>query len=115
MNLNGFVSFYGTEDLDKTHKFYSGFLGLELKIDQGVCRIYKLPGGNLIGFCEHIPVVTKGNILTFLSDDVDGVYEKFVAAEIKVTNKPKLNEKYNIYHFFTNDPDGHTLEIQKFL
>jgi len=30
-------------------------------------------------------------------------------------NKPSVNERFGIYHFFLKDPDGHRVEIQKFL
>lgn len=115
MNLNGYVHFNGTNDIEETHKFYCEFLGLKLYLEQATCRIYELPGGNLLGFCEHMEVAKKGNMLTFLSDDVDSVYADFIKAGYSVEGEPRLNTKYNIYHFFTEDPDGHALEIQKFL
>lgn len=115
MNLNGYVHFNGTDDIERCHEFYHDFLGLKLYLEQARCRIYELPGGNLVGFCEHMEVAKKGNMLTFLSDHVDDVYDEFVKAGIEVDGAPRTNEKYNIYHFFTTDPDGHALEIQKFL
>jgi len=115
MKLNGYVHFNGTNDIEKTHEFYCNFLGLKLWMEQATCRIYELPGGNLIGFCEHMEVAKKGNMLTFVTDYVDEVYEEFVKAGIYVDGAPRENKKYNIYHFFTTDPDGHELEAQKFL
>ncbi|NIQ07613.1 MAG: hypothetical protein GWO20_18420 [Candidatus Korarchaeota archaeon] len=29
--------------------------------------------------------------------------------------EPKVNEKYQIYHFFAEDPEGRTIEFQHFL
>ena len=34
---------------------------------------------------------------------------------IEIPNPPKINSKFNIYHFFFKDPNGYTLEVQKFL
>jgi hypothetical protein len=31
------------------------------------------------------------------------------------TSEPAVNEKYQIYNFFTKDPEGRTLEFQAFL
>lgn len=115
MQFNGYVHFYGTKSIEKTHQFYSEFLGFKMWKDQSVCRIYTLPCGGYIGFCEHMEFASKGHILTLLTDDVDGVYKDFVEKGIPIREKPKLNEKYKIYHFFATDLDGHTLEIQKFL
>ena len=115
MKFDGFVTFNGTSDIEKTHDFYCSFLGLKLWMDQAACRIYELPGGNLVGFCEHMKVVKDGVMLTFVTDEVDQVYKEFVSAGIKTDGPPRENKKYNIYHFFTQDPDGHALEVQEFL
>ena len=115
MKLDGFVNFNGTCDIEKTHDFYCNFLGLKLFLDKATCRLYELPGGNLVGFCEHMKVITDGVMLTFTSNDVDSVYNEFVARGVYTDGPPRENTKYNIYHFFTTDPDGHALEIQKFL
>jgi catechol 2,3-dioxygenase-like lactoylglutathione lyase family enzyme len=56
----GFIAFLGTKDLDATHEFYSSVLGLDLVVDQNACRIYKVPGGGFIGFCEHLEVCRAG-------------------------------------------------------
>ncbi|HHT84448.1 MAG: VOC family protein [Bacillota bacterium] len=112
----GFIAFLGTKDLDATHEFYSSVLGLDLVVDQNACRIYKVPGGGFIGFCEHLEVCRAGRapILTFVTEEVDEVYEKFMQSGVKVTSEPKSNEKYGIYHFFAQDPQGYTVEIQYF-
>lgn len=115
MYLNGYIHFNGTDDLEKAHRFYSDLLGLPLWLDQSACRIYELPGGNKIGFCEHMVVAKEGTMLTFLSEDVDAVYTAFVNAGIAVDGPPRVNDDYHIYHFFARDPDGHALEIQRFL
>lgn len=115
MKLNGYVHFNGTNDIEKCHDFYHNFLDLPIYLDQGKCRIYHLPNGNLLGFCEHMDVAVKGNMLTFLSDHVDEVYTEFINKGIHVDGPPRVNERFKIYHFFTTDPDGHALEIQKFL
>lgn len=112
----GFIAFFGTKDLEVTHGFYSNLLGLPLVIDQGTCRIYRAPGGGFIGFCEHLEVCQAGRapIITLVTDDVDGVYETLIQAGTKVSSEPKFNENYGIYHFFAQDPQGYTVEIQRF-
>ncbi|WP_353894033.1 VOC family protein [Proteinivorax hydrogeniformans] len=115
-NWTGMVAFYGTDDLEKTHKFYHELLGLNLYKDQGLCKIYSVREGGKIGFCSHLEVLTKEKspIITLLTDDVDKVYKSLINSGLDVP-KPKVNPKFNIYHFFTKDPNGYSLEIQKFL
>lgn len=117
MQYEGLIVFLGTNDLEKTHEFYQDILGLPLYKDQGLCRIYDIEGGGKIGFCEHMGVSVSGKspIITFLTDDVDGVYKKLLKKGVKIEKEPGLNPKFNIYHFFATDPNGYFVEIQRFL
>ncbi len=113
---DGLIVFFGTEDMEATHQFYNQVLGLPLYKDQGVCRIYQVPGGGGLGFCTHVPVVKgeKTPILTLLTEDVDGLWKRLHDAGMK-PQQPKTNDKFRIYHFFVPDPSGYTVEIQRFL
>lgn len=113
----GCICFFGAYDLDATHSFYSDSLGLELWKDQGVCRIYSVPGGGYLGFCEHMTVNAsdKSPIITLLFEDVDQVYRKLCTAKCSIASKPQYNKRFGIYHFFTEGPNHYTVEIQKFL
>ncbi|HKL41945.1 MAG TPA: VOC family protein [Clostridia bacterium] len=113
----GSIIFLGTNDLEKTDVFYQKIIGLELIKDQKVCKIYQITEGASIGFCEHIQptVKEKSPIVTFLCDSVDDTYEILKDKGLTINEAPKTNEKFNIYHFFIEDPNGYTLEFQKFL
>lgn len=113
----GSIIFLGTDDLDKTDRFYRNTLDLKLYKDQGLCRIYQVEGGGKIGFCSHIKVVLeeKSPIITLLTKDVDKMYDTLRHQGYKIKETPKINKKFNIYHFFVQDPNGYTVEIQKFL
>ena len=118
MSWDGLIVFLGSDDLEKTHSFYQETLGLPLYKDQGLCRIYSIPGGGKLGFCEHMANVARGSnspYITLLTDDVDAVYHKLKAAGIHLTEEPKENERFSIYHFLVRDPNGYIVEVQKFL
>ncbi|OWZ82803.1 glyoxalase [Natranaerobius trueperi] len=117
INWTGIVTFFGTDDLEKVHNFYHNTLNLPLYKDQGACKIYQIPGDGLLGFCQHLETNSKykSPIITLLADDVDQAYNNLVSMGYSPYSKPKLNPDFNIYHFFINDPDGYSLEIQKFL
>jgi hypothetical protein len=57
----------------------------------------------------------KTPILTLVTENVDEMYKKITELGVDVPEKPKINQKFNIYHFFLKDPNGYTIEIQKFL
>lgn len=118
MKWTGNISFFGTNNLEETDKFYKKFFDLKIYKDQGKCKIYKIPGAGMIAFCEHMEVLTKDNspIITFLTEKVDETYEKFENMDgIELISKPVKKEDFGIYQFFAKDPNGYTLEIQKFL
>lgn len=109
--------FLGTDNLKQTDEFYRGKLGLELYKDQGACMIYKINEKSSIGFCTHLKKTIDGRspILTLIAEDVDQAYHFIKGQGIAIDEKPKINEKFNIYHFFFKDNNGYTVEIQKFL
>lgn len=112
-----FIMFLGTDNLKETDEFYRKILELELYKDQGVCMIYKINEQSSIGFCTHLKKTIDGRspILTLIVEDVDQTYNFIKDRGIAIDEKPKKNEKFNIYHFFFKDNNGYTIEIQKFL
>lgn len=114
MGFDANITFLPVSDLDRSHAFYAGQLGLELVLDQGSCRIYAISQGGYIGVCERDEATTAdGLIVTFVTEEVDAWYERISAARDDV-EPPRLNPKYDIYHFFVRDPDGHLVEVQRF-
>ncbi len=111
------ITFYYTDKLSRTAEWYEQVLGLELAIDQGVCRIYRVAGQGFLGFCERAVVGLNHDdiILTFITDEVDEWYERLRQFDAIVMGEPEVNEKFEIYHFFARDPNGYRIEIQKFL
>lgn len=114
------ITFLYTEDLNQAGDFYTEVMGLELVLDQGMCRIFRTRKGAYLGVCQNVkkqgdpPKV--GVIFTLVVEDVDGWYRYLETQEkVVLQGEPKVNEKYGIYHFFLQDTDGYTLEIQRFL
>ena len=111
------VTFLYCTDLEASTHFYQDLLELPLVLDQGACRIFRAAPGSFLGVCaarEDRPVETTGVITTFVSQDVDGWYEKLKAKGVAFEKTPQEFAKYNIYHCFLRDPDGYLLEIQRF-
>ncbi len=111
------VTFLYTRDLDKSAAFYGDILGLPLVLDQGACRIFKTSPEGFLGVCrcsERRPSNPEGVIVTLVTDDVDGWYERLKAKGVAFDTAPTENAEYNIYHCFLNDPDGYQIEIQSF-
>lgn len=87
------------------------------KDQKGICKIFTISEESKIGFCSHMPTTfkEKSPIITLIVEDVDKMYKELLDKHIEVKEPPKLNTTFKIYHFFLNDPNGYTIEIQKFL
>ncbi len=109
---NGGIVFFKTTKLDSLHDFYLDQVGCELWLDQGACQIFK-HGNMLFGFCRSGEKDQQGVITFFYPTraQVDSMYQKF---ESIAQAPPKMNEKFNIYHFYAKDPEGRLIEFQYF-
>ena len=109
------ITFCYTDDLEGTARFYEEVLELPMILDQGGCRIYRTSKGSFLGFCERAgQCVTEGVVLTLVTGDVDGWYEKLSSRGVHFDTTPAFNPQYNIYHCFLRDPNGYRIEIQRF-
>lgn len=115
------ITFLYTHDLAQTAHFYEDIMGLQLKLDQGACRIYQISRDSYFGFCqraESTPSSVESDlppvILTIVASDVDEWYQYLLERNVRLEESPVTNHDYNIYHFFLRDPNGYLLEIQQF-
>lgn len=123
-NFEQQVTFLYVKNLETSERFYGNVLGLEMVLNQGIARIYRIGGGNaFLGICLSSEVqqppppdrAPLGVIVTFVTDDVDGAYATLSAKGVAFEKAPAVNSTYNIYNCFFRDPDGYLLEIQRFL
>lgn len=109
------VTFCYTADLTTTARFYEDMLGLLPSLDQGRCRIYRVAPNAHLGFCTTADSrPTDGVILTLVTDDVDGWFQRLGSRGVEFEHPPKFNPDFNIYHCFLRDPNGYLIEIQRF-
>ncbi len=111
-NKNGGIVFLATKNLDKVSEFYLNEVGCELWLDQGACKILK-HGNMLLGFCESDHTDKEG-VITFFYPDKSKVDEMYSKLKKIAEDKPKMNPKFHIYHFYAKDPEGRSIEFQYF-
>jgi hypothetical protein len=107
------IVFFRTTMLQEIVEFYVTDVGMHVWLEQEDCII--LSHGNLLlGFCHRETPEVDGMITFFYptKEDVDAMYGMI---DHIATSQPTLNEKYQIYQFFAQDPEGRALEFQAFL
>jgi len=105
--------FMGTRNLDDIKDFYISKIGMDLWLEQEDCIVLQ-HGNLLLGFCTRKDVDTEG-IITFFYDSTQKVDEMYVKFRDLAIGEPKMNDIYQIYHFFTKDPENRKVEFQYFL
>jgi catechol 2,3-dioxygenase-like lactoylglutathione lyase family enzyme len=109
------ITFLYVSDLSASNAFYAGALGLDLAVDQGDCLIYRINEGAYLGVCSRPDRLSVGGLITtIVTDDVEGLHERLVAAGARVEAPPEHSARYRITHAFYRDPDGHLVEVQRF-
>ena len=109
------ITFLYTENQEATHYFYSTGFGFPMVLDQGSCRIYRSCKGGYVGFCTREEATSPvGVIFTMVTEDVDEWVERLVEFGAELETEPRYNSRYRIYHSFLRDPNGYSLEIQRF-
>lgn len=117
MNIDAQITFVYCDDLERSARFYEDVLGLDLALDQGSCRIYRMIASSAyIGICQGAspPADGAGIILTLVTADLEGWYDKIIATGWQCDHPPRHNATYDITHFFLRDPAGYRIEIQRF-
>jgi catechol 2,3-dioxygenase-like lactoylglutathione lyase family enzyme len=107
------IIFYKTTRYDEIIAFYTDTIGMEVWLEQADCTILR-HGNLLLGFCQRDSADTCG-IITFYYDDQKEVDRIYSRVKDFALDEPKVNEKYNIYHFFGKDPEERIVEFQYFM
>lgn len=117
MNPRYSITFFYYDDLQAAADFYEHVLGLELVLDQGMARIYRIGGHSYFGIVDG----TRGHLqaqphsaalLTLVDEDVAGWHQRLRAAAVPGISEI-LRGNY-CEHFFFTDPGGYSVEIQRF-
>lgn len=111
------ITFFYYDDIEAVRPFYEDVLGLELVLDQGLARIYRIGGASYFGIVDgnrghlrHQP--RSAVLLTIVSEQVGEWHERL--ARLGVPGLTEIRTGRYCEHFFFEDPAGYAIEIQRF-
>ena len=110
--MSGIV-FFGSAAHDDVVAFYVERLGADVWLEQPDCTVLQYDN-MLFGFCDRADADTEGTV-TFVVEDRDAVEALHAELADVAREQPHENERYEIYQFFADDPEGRTVEVQAFL
>lgn len=122
LGFYGGVTWLYYKDLLPMQRFYEEALGLEMIVDQGWAKIYRLTDAHYIGLVDerrgmHSFTEEKAVNVSFVLEDVEGWFdyvqehERFELRSDEMTTG--LESKYRAFVGF--DPEGYFLEFDQFL
>ncbi|MFK7868706.1 MAG: VOC family protein [Roseobacter sp.] len=111
------ITFFYVRDLPRAMQFYEDVLGLDLAIDQGWCKIYRLAGQAHVGLVDEIRGMNKWAAvkpvqLCLRVTDVGAWYDYAKYKKLDGLSDLFVNDEIGIKAFVFNDPEGYQIEIQ---
>lgn len=114
------TTFLYYRDLPGAMAFYERVLGVELAIDQGWCKIYRVVDAAHIGLVDESRGSHRANDIKPVQfmirvPDVDAWHAWVATQDVDALTAPRSNEALGIRAFVFNDPEGYQIEIQSAL
>jgi predicted enzyme related to lactoylglutathione lyase len=114
------ITFLYYVDLAAAIRFYEDVIGLELAIDQGWSKIYRVTADGYLGLVDeargsHRAHPTKPVQVCIRVADVDAWYAYIETQGVAALRPPRSSEQLQIRAFVFNDPEGYQIEIQSAL
>ena len=115
--VEGFITFLYYKDLKKAMHFYEEVMGLQLIVDQGWSKIYRVTGDAYVGLVDegrgyHRSSTTKPVIICLVVPDVDSWHRHLKEKGVDNLSDPADSKELKIRSFILTDPEGYVIEIQ---
>lgn len=119
LSIQGNIIFTYYRDLAAAADFYANVMKLELVMDQGFAKVFKLTAHTFIGLVDgergtHKASDTKPVIIASVTDDVEKWYEYLISKGVEIKKPLKENQTLGLRGFMALDPEGYVLEFEQF-
>lgn len=114
------ITFIYVRDLPRAMEFYERVLGLELAIDQGWSKIYRIAGQAHVGLVDETRGMQKWaerkTVQVCLRvPDADAWYVWIASQNVEAQSEMFNSKELGIRAFVFNDPEGYQIEVQSVL
>ena len=120
MELDGTITFFYYDDLEKAAKFYKDIMGFEKVIDIPLAKVFKVHGNCHVGLVDgHTGTLKytddKPVMLSWFSDNIEGWYKYLLEKGVKVEQPPMKQSYLEMKTMLFRDPEGYVLEVLQWL
>ena len=116
MEIDGTITFFYYDDLQKAVDFYENVMGFEKVIDIPLAKVFKVHGNSHVGLTDGHEGYLKFKkdkpvMLSWFSDDIDGWHTKLKEKGVEIEQPPTEMSYLEMKTMFFRDPEGYLLEI----
>lgn len=119
--LEGTLTLFYYDDLEKAFDFYNGIIGFDFVADFGYVKIFRVIEGALLGLVDgqlgsHRTSPSKPVRLVVMVEDIDPWFKRIKAGDVETfEDEPFTGVKMNLKGFTFEDPEGYTVEFVQYL
>ena len=120
-DLEGTLTLFYYDDLEKAFDFYYDVIGFEFVADFGYVKIFKVIDGARLGLVDgqlgsHRTSPSKPVRLVVMVKDIDAWFTKVKTGGVKTyEDAPFTGKKMKLKGFTFEDPEGYTVEMCQYL
>ena len=120
-DLEGTLTLFYYDDLEKAFSFYNDLLKFEFVADFGYVKLFKVIEGALLGLVDgelgsHRTSPSKPVRLVVMVKDIDSWFKRVKAGGVKtLEDAPFTGTKMRLNGFTFNDTEGYTVEFCQYL
>jgi len=121
LSLEGTLTLFYYDDLERAFNFYSDILGFDFVADFGYVKMFKVAEGALLGLVDgelgsHRTSPSKPVRLVVMVKDIDSWFRKVKAGGVDTfEDEPFTGKRMKLRGFTFEDPEGYTVEMVQYL
>ena len=120
MEIDGTITFFYYDDLEKAMEFYEKIMGFEKVIDIPLAKVFRVHDDSHVGLVDgHTGYLKfkedKPVMLSWFSDDIDGWHKHLLENGVDVEQPPEKQSYLEMRTLLFRDPEGYLLEVLQWL
>ena len=120
MDIQANILFFYYENLDAVQQFYEDIIGLEIILDYGFAKVFRVSQTLFLGIVDeqkgmHRADEPKTVTLSFVTDEIDEWYDYLSSQGVDMRGPVNDASRHPTRGFVAYDPEGYYLEFERFL
>jgi len=120
MEIDGTITFFYYDDLERATEFYEDVMGFEKVIDIPLAKVFRVHGDSHIGLVDgHTGHLKHGEskpvMLSWFSDDIEAWHRHLKEKGVEIEQPPETQTYLDMRTMLFRDPEGYLLEVMQWL